>query len=78
MSCCWARAPPMKSGELVNVRVGLFVSGDVRAGLDNQSKAFFITPEIPWLYSGEASIAPSTRLTASRNATTGAGTSSTS
>ena len=52
------------------VSTGLPASGERSAGRDSQSMAFFITPDMPLLYSGETATNPSHSATAWRNSET--------
>ena len=68
-----ARTPPVNAGELVITSTGLPFSGDANAGRDAQSIAFFNTPGMPKLYSGEHITTPSLESTAALNSRTASG-----
>src|ERR1700733_13476777 len=47
-----ARTPPVKAFEALMMETGFSLKQDAEDGRDSQSRAFFNTPEMPWLYSG--------------------------
>jgi hypothetical protein len=49
----------VNAGDAVIVSTGLSLSPDRPYGREAQSSAFFRTPDMPWLYSGEIMMTPS-------------------
>src|ERR1700733_4501368 len=47
-----ARTPPVKAFEALMMEIGFSLKQDAEDGRDSQSRAFFNTPGMPWLYSG--------------------------